>query len=187
MSLIINLFGAPGAGKSTTRAGIFYRLKLLGYNTEEVPEFAKDLTWEDRKFALGVQPYVFGKQLKNMLRVMGKVDIVITDSPVLLCAYYAEKYPTGAAQDMFHQNVLNTHEVLCPALNYYLRRVKKYNPSGRNQTEAESDAIGEELYQWLRCRGIDMLSLPGDEGTCANIVHIIQQRLSEMGIEPNAY
>ena len=43
---IVNLFGAPGAGKSTGAAYIFSKLKLAGVNAELVTEFAKDKVWE---------------------------------------------------------------------------------------------------------------------------------------------
>lgn len=40
-TLLVNLFGGPGTGKSTTRAGLFNTLKLTGVNSEEVPEHAE--------------------------------------------------------------------------------------------------------------------------------------------------
>lgn len=187
MSLYVNLYGAPGAGKSTTRAGVFYRLKLAGYNVEEVPEFAKDLTWEGRNFALGVQPYVFGKQLKNMLRVADKVDVVITDSPVLLAGFYAGKYPNGSAPLNFQQTTIASQASLIPNLNYYIQRVKKYNPAGRNQTELESDALGLQLLYYLDDAGVKFTKLPGSESTVNTIVFQIADTLSSMGIAPNAY
>lgn len=45
--LIVNLFGAPGAGKSTLAAYVFAKLKMAGVNAELVTEFAKDKTWEN--------------------------------------------------------------------------------------------------------------------------------------------
>ena len=44
--IVVNLFGSPGAGKSTGAADVFSRLKKLGINAELVAEFAKDKTWE---------------------------------------------------------------------------------------------------------------------------------------------
>lgn len=41
-TIVVNLFGVPGAGKSTGAAYIFYRLKINGINAELVTEFAKD-------------------------------------------------------------------------------------------------------------------------------------------------
>ena len=58
---IINLFGGPGCGKSTTASGIFYELKKRGYECELSPEFAKDKVWEDSLRTLDDQIYIFGK------------------------------------------------------------------------------------------------------------------------------
>lgn len=41
---VINLFGGPGAGKSTTRAGLFHLMKLHGMNCEEFLEWVKQKT-----------------------------------------------------------------------------------------------------------------------------------------------
>ena len=49
--IIVNLFGVPGAGKSTGAAYIFSQLKMAGVNAELMPEFAKDKVWEENKEA----------------------------------------------------------------------------------------------------------------------------------------
>ena len=85
--LVVNLFGAPGAGKSTGAAYIFSRLKLAGINAELVTEFAKDKVWEESKAVFQNQAYIFGKQYFRISRVQDKVDVVITDSPILLSPF----------------------------------------------------------------------------------------------------
>ena len=47
--IVVNLFGAPGAGKSTGAAYIFAMLKMAGINAELVTEFAKDKVYEETK------------------------------------------------------------------------------------------------------------------------------------------
>lgn len=66
--LIVNLFGAPGAGKSTGAAYIFSQLKMLGVNAELVTEFAKDKVWENSVDVLNDQMYVFSKQHHRISR-----------------------------------------------------------------------------------------------------------------------
>lgn len=44
-TLVINLFGAPGSGKSSGAAYIFSQLKKLGIDCELVTEYAKDKCW----------------------------------------------------------------------------------------------------------------------------------------------
>ena len=86
--IVINLWGAPGCGKSTAAAFLFSRLKSLGVNVELVTEFAKDLTWEERNEALKNQLYVSGIQSFRISRLDGRVDVVITDSPVPSGIFY---------------------------------------------------------------------------------------------------
>lgn len=91
---VINVIAGPGAGKSTLASGLYHRAKCLGWNVELVTEVAKDLVWEGRDIALGNQAYVFGRQVQRLERLQGRVDVVITDSPILLSAIYAPKdYP----------------------------------------------------------------------------------------------
>lgn len=43
MTSVINLIGGPGSGKSTTAAGLFFRMKSMGVRCELVTEYAKEL------------------------------------------------------------------------------------------------------------------------------------------------
>jgi len=45
--LIVDFFAGPGAGKSTTAADVFAKLKWRGVNAELIGEYAKDLTWSE--------------------------------------------------------------------------------------------------------------------------------------------
>lgn len=82
--LVVNLFGVPGAGKSTGAAYVFSMLKMRGINVEYIPEYAKDKVWEDNTEVFKNQAYVFGKQSFRMSRCKDKVDVIVTDSPLLL-------------------------------------------------------------------------------------------------------
>lgn len=95
MMKVINVIAGPGAGKSTLASGLYHEAKRRGWNVELVTEVAKDLVWEGRHCALSNQAYVFGRQMQRIHRLEGQVDIVITDSPVLLSAIYApDDYPS---------------------------------------------------------------------------------------------
>ena len=154
---IINLIGQPGAGKSTLAATVFAKLKMLGVNCELVTEFAKDKTWERNTTALSNQIYVFAKQYYRMDRCSGKVDVLITDSPLIMSPMYNKdmdidkplKELVAAINSKYHN------------LYYYVKRVKKYNPIGRSQTEDESDEIGLKLQQMLDDYGIEYTVVPG--------------------------
>lgn len=145
--LVVNLFGVPGAGKSTGAAYIFSKLKLAGINAELITEFAKDKVWEENStiFQPDNQVYIFGKQFYRMNRCKDKVDVIITDSPLLLSSFYNSSEILDKA---FNKTVYNC---FCSFNNktYLLKRVKPYNPKGRLQTEEESNALVAPLLEKL--------------------------------------
>lgn len=154
---IINLFAGPGSGKSTTAAGLFFLMKTRGYSVELIHEFAKDLTWRGRHNTLQCQPYVFGKQLERTECLLGQVEYIITDSPILLSAIYndEEKYPE------FQFPVIDIFDKY-DNLNYFIQRVKPYNPVGRNQTEEQSKEIDTKIKDLLECYIIPYKCIPGN-------------------------
>ncbi len=148
--IVINLFGAPGSGESTGAAFIFSQLKMRGINCELITEYAKDKTWEKDMEALSCQEYIFGKQSFRMKRCRDKVDVIITDSPLPLGIFYNTNPVLGEHYENLVLDVFNTYE----NMNYALVRDKPYNPIGRNQTEAESDEIGDKIQFFLEDHNI---------------------------------
>lgn len=141
---VINLFAGPGAGKSTTAAGIFYNLKMRGLNVELVTEYAKELTWEKRMDILsGDQLYVFAKQNRRLSRLKGQVDFVVTDSPLLLSLVYGDHM--GENFKNFARETFDSYD----NVNYMINRTKKYNPIGRNEDENGARELDEKTRKIL--------------------------------------
>ena len=173
--LVINLFGAPGAGKSTGAAIVFAELKKRGVNAEFVTEFAKDKTWEGNAMALGCQEYVFGKQSYRLARCRADVDVIVTDSPLPLSLLYVSD-PALLGDNAFQKVVMNVFNSY-NNLNYYVRRVKPYNPKGRNQTEAESDALAAPLKKLINENDISCVEIDGDDEGYAAVVKEVAEWL----------
>lgn len=173
--LVVNLFGAPGAGKSTGAAYIFSQLKMKGINIELVTEFAKDKVWEDNKEVFKNQAYIFGKQSFKMSRCKDKVDVLITDSPLFLSALYNTDEVLGEDFNKVVLNVFNSYD----NINFFIKRNKPYNPVGRNQTEAESDALSLDLRLKLEKSGIEYLSMYGDYESYNEAVGIILEKVKK--------
>jgi len=141
--IVINMFAGPGTGKSTTAASVFSLLKLHGVNAELITEFAKDLTWENRKYTLENQSYIMAKQYHRMWRVRNQVDVMITDSPLLLSLVYGGSKPNCVQESiLYHFNEFDN-------INYFLRRTKKYNPAGRFQSEDEAKELDHMIMKTL--------------------------------------
>ena len=156
--ILVNLFGAPGAGKSTGAVYIFSQLKMRGINAELVTEFAKDKVWEGSKAVFENQAYIFGKQYFRISRCADQVDVIVTDSPLLLSILYNNDEDLGGTFDAVVRKVAKKYN----SKNYYLKRVKDYNPAGRYQTEEESDEIATELKRLLDREGVDYKVRRGD-------------------------
>jgi hypothetical protein len=142
-TLVVNLFAGPGAGKSTTAAGVFFELKTRGVNCEIAAEFAKDLTWEERHRTFTDQIYIFGKQYHRIQRLMGQVSVIITDSPLLLTPVYdSEKRPTLEKLAVEEHNKMWTY-------NAFLKRKKPFNPKGRIHGEEHAKEVDYAVADML--------------------------------------
>lgn len=146
MTKIINLYGGPGSGKSTTAADLFQIMKKRNHKVELVTEYAKDMVYEDRHNILEDQVYVFAKQHRRISRLIDKVDWIITDSPILLSLIYANK--DCSLFPIFKNLVLgfyNRYE------NYdcFIVRGKDYQEYGRNHTQEEAKKIDQNILDFF--------------------------------------
>ena len=171
------MFGAPGAGKSTGAAYVFSKLKLAGVNAELVTEFAKDKVWEESKAVFQNQAYIFGKQYFRISRLQDKVDVVITDSPILLSSFYEDDPVLGDEFDALVTKVFNSYD----SMNVFINRVKPYNESGRFQTEKDSDEISKELATFLQQHELDYIQYPGSTEGYDRLVSDVLFRINFWG------
>jgi hypothetical protein len=152
--LVVNLFGGAGAGKSTTRAGVFNKLKLAGINCEEVFEWIKYKVYEGNPYAPTDQLYTFAKQRKFLREIGDQVDVIVTDSPILLSSVY----DTEGDGEFYLQKFQEFNN-----MNFLIRRVKPYNPIGRYQTEDEAKDFDGVIEKYLKDNSIDYFSVDGNE------------------------
>jgi hypothetical protein len=154
-TLVVNLYGGPGTGKSTTAAGLFALLKERGRNVELAPEFAKDLVWEGRNRVLENQLYILGKQMHRVWRLLGQVDAVITDSPILLALFYAPEWTELHKLALDVWSKWNT-------LDIFITRdpERGYNPKGRTQTEEEAREVDVGIAYALDAVGVPFTTYP---------------------------
>lgn len=169
--IVINLFAGPGAGKSTLAARIFSEMKDRGKKIELVTEYAKDLTWENREDLLQDQLYILAKQNRRLARLTGKVDWVVTDSPILLGYQYTPPdYFIGTFKPFLLDLWNNYHN-----FNFLVTRVKPYQEFGRTQTEVEARQIDRDIEQMLITMGIPHDPVVGDR---SGVIEVIE-RLTE--------
>lgn len=172
-TIVVNLFGAPGSGKSTGAAYIFSKLKMLGVDAELVTEYAKDKVWENNTTALSNQTYVFGKQHFRISRCEDKVDVIITDSPLLLSAIYNKSELLGEDFNNLVAKIFKSYT----SVNYFITRTKPYNANGRLQTEDESNKISDEIKEMLSMYDVIYTEIKGDTSGYDKVVFDICRNL----------
>ena len=159
--VVINLWGAPSSGKSTTAAGLFFLMKINKKTVELVTEYAKELVWERRENVFGDQTTIFAEQNRRLLRLQGhNVEFAVTDSPIPLPAFYKdEDYPESfdkLVMDLFNQ--YNN-------LNYLLKRTHSFESIGRRHDENAAKRIDKELEQFLNEHQIEYTEIEANPET----------------------
>ena len=170
-TIVVNLFGGPGTGKSTGACYIFAKLKMARpkLNFERADEYAKDKAWEGTIEQYN-QFYLSGKQSWKIKRLYGKVDVLITDSPIILGAMYCEDNPLLVPALIYESNKYNN-------VNIFLKRVKEYNPDGRTQSFEEAEAIDAEIKGFLEKNNIPFIE---EEASEQGYDKIVKWLLSEL-------
>lgn len=175
---VINLYGGPGTGKSTTAGAVFAELKYRGINTEYVQEYAKDKAWEFGTNHNGIpkvfqaQEYIFGKQHFRLRRCAQDVDIIVTDCPLFLgLIYMPDDFPIPSlrpaireAYDMYDN------------LDVMLVRTKPYNTKGRFQTEDEAKGLDVSVGEMLQKQNVPFIVTPAGREAVAVIIEEMYER-----------
>lgn len=145
MSKRFNLFGGPGAGKSTTAAWLFSELKQRHVSVELVSEFVKKWAYQNRRIDEFDQIYIFGKQMQAEYSFLSAgVKNTITDCPVLLAALYSDIYHKELNLGSDIKNIIYKYEEKHPSINIFLnRKDKPYIQEGRYQTREQAQEIDE--------------------------------------------
>jgi hypothetical protein len=181
---VINLYGGPSTGKSVTACRLFADLKVrpraqqLGrkLSVELVTERAKELVYETGSKFLRNQAALAGEQFHRLDRLAGHVDVAVTDSPLYLCAHYAD--PTIYPQRAWVEILRNMGNCFDEA-HIWLRRsaTRPYESYGRVQTEAEAlQADTRILHLLMEDFGIEPIFVDSEEDASDRIVSHLLER-----------
>jgi len=167
MTKIINLSGTCGAGKSRTANALLPLMQKAGLNVELSPEWVKDAVWEERNNIFKDQLYITAKQNHRLVSKYGKIDYIITDSPLFLGGVYSPNY--FPSYNKLLLEIFNSYN----NINFLLKRSKPYSNIGRVHTEEESDKIALELKEYMIKNNIPHTEMMADEEAPLKIFNII--------------
>lgn len=148
-TLLINLYAGPGAGKTTGALALAAELKKRGIDTEYVPEFAKELVLDGRTDLLQNQEFVTETQQSRLERLRGKVDVIVTDSPVLL----GKVYGAGKISGEYSERISQYHKSFA-TFNLFMERGDTYQPHGRVETFEQAKERDTQIKNMLKEEGV---------------------------------
>jgi nicotinamide riboside kinase len=170
-SIVINLYGASCSGKSTLSAGLFAKMKIDGYNTEQVHEYIKQLAWQGIAPNKWDQIFILGNQINRESNLYEKVDYIITDSPILIVPFFEEhllgKQVTKVSALSF---IKYAEDSGVQYLHFWLPQPEKFDPRGRYETKEESAKIAKKMKDFLTSLGINLINLPVDHDERISLV-----------------
>jgi hypothetical protein len=154
----INLFGGAACGKSITATNVRAQLGFKGYDIELVDEVIKDWTYIPRIPKDCDSFFLEASQIqKEDIRLRAGVDLIVSDSPLMLQYFYAKyhkvplQYPMAVAAMEF--------EELYPSLNIFIDREDKfYNEVGRYEKLAEAKRIDIQIKGTLAANSVSFTS-----------------------------
>ena len=183
-TLLINLIGGPGTGKTTMLYFIAGEMKLRGHNIEFEQEVAKKYVLNKQWDLLNDQYAVSKKQIDGFDSLNGKVDFIITDGSILHGLYFNRINPDNIS------NIEETEKFILDSffkynnINIYLERDKssRYEDIGRIQTKEESIQIDTDLKDLLTKHSIDIdiFKVGIDTENISNICDFIEARFLEL-------
>jgi hypothetical protein len=153
VATVVNLFGGPGVAKSTLASGIFFHLKRNHVNCELVSEYAKELVWTKNYEDLNDQIFVFGVQQHRLRVLHNKVDVIVTDSPILLSLAYGT-YRTENFDNLILE-VFNRYN----NVNLYVERTTTYQPIGRRDNEESAKGVDIHIKHVLESNYIEYTTI----------------------------
>ena len=148
-TIIVNILGGPGIGKSTCALQVVAEIKKQGYQAEYVQEVAKELVYagdmEHLNGSLENQAYILSKQKERLDLLVGQVDFVITDSPLPLNLIYLKEHNEYYETEVLRE--FNTYKNINLVLGRNL--AVEYQNEGRIHTLEESLVKDKEIVELL--------------------------------------
>jgi hypothetical protein len=126
-------------------------------------------TYENRTTILKNQDYLFAKQLSRMRRLIGHVDYIITDSPLIqYIAYIPENFELPSLKPLIIEARNIFHNV-----DVYLNRCVPYQEYGRFQTIEQAQQIDTDTVNILDLYVKDYIKCDVHENTAEDIFNLI--------------
>lgn len=176
-TIVVNLLGAAGSGKSTIAGEVFVKLKKLGIPSENIQEYAKSVVYEENYKRLNDQLFIYANQYHSMLIAKDSARVLVLDSPLLLSLFYNQNFAKNAVpEELFKELVMDGYSKF-DNMNYFINRKHEYKQEGRYQTEEEAKKQEAQMREMLFNMNIDIKELDSSQPCADIIVKEVQERI----------
>lgn len=150
---IIGFYGGPGIGKSTAAWTAAAWLKRRGASVELANEYVKKWVWQDRPVTPLDELVILGRQIAEEADLLGKVDYIVTEKPVLLDLVYCRLYQPECIIQAVEQTVA-AHYTHVASLGHIhisvlFRRTGGYDNAGRFENRRQAELVDRVAEQTL--------------------------------------
>lgn len=180
MGYIVNFISGPSVGKSLISALVYAELKLNGYTTEYVQEYAKQLVWLKKWDKLDNQYLVSTKQysLIKVLDDIPSIEYVVVDGALVLGLYYNRHYKTNVSNLDKTEDMIMERNNEFKNIYIHLERNPsvEFEQEGRVQTYSESLEVDSELKRIMNVLGLPYRSWVSSKDSIPGIVEYIREQ-----------
>jgi hypothetical protein len=141
---VINFHGAPGCGKSTAAAELFFYMKTKDHAVELIVERSKELIAENNLFELSDEISIFAEKNKRIQRFTSSVEYVITDSALFNSAFY------GCSIIGFSSFLCNYIPNKYENLYIFLDPIYEYKKENRMNNQTDAINASNEIEKYIR-------------------------------------
>lgn len=135
----IAIIGAPGSGKTTIAAGLFYNLKTLRKKTEFVPELIKYKVYKKDAFnrdGFDIQNSLEQRDLEETIEKAPDIEYVICEAPLCNGFFYSSFYKKDEEWPILKkiaQKNINTYDIIF--FVEHLTESSEYESFGRKESK----------------------------------------------------
>jgi nicotinamide riboside kinase len=156
-AIVINLIGGPGVGKSILTHELVAKMKRSFFACDISAEYIKRKLREQALKVIQSQIYIFGKQQFQLFTMKDDVDVIVTDSPILLSAIY-DKTNCAFLRGLILKEYKSYKNML-----YYIERDPNvpYEQEGRYQDLAGAKKVDIKVKGFLKKHKIPYKTIYG--------------------------
>lgn len=185
MTTVINFIGGPGSGKSTFAYRLMAHFKTHGISCEYTGEYAKEKVWDDHLKIFDNQLLVFAQQQHRLHRLVGKVEYIITDSPLVQFVYYLNEFTPdhekGSDRFLAFKILIWAEFHSFTNINFFMQRPSEFSNEGRYQDVKKALKIDSEMREVLETGEVPYVHLHCESSSMDDVTRYIREM--EEGIE----